>query len=333
MSRLKRVYSNEVEEVAESLSLDEAFDRFYLSKQAENLRPRTLDDHKTHFKFLKTYLETHQPQVVTINDLGSEVIYAYTTHMLNDHEQFPSHPGRQEKNKPKGLAPGTVNIRLRTLRCFLNFLHKESLIANNLSHTIKLQRVSEEVPALEEKELLKLLAQPDQKAYAGFRDYVLMYLLANTGLRIKEALSLKRSDMDLSQGLLIVTSDVSKTHRARTVPLSKKVVRLLRELQREVDHHFPDQEHVFISSLNQPISRSQVNHRMKQYAEMAEITDKQVSPHVLRHTFATLFILKGGDPFILQRILGHTTAQMTSKYVTPQTADLQRAFKDFSPLS
>jgi integrase/recombinase XerD len=129
----------------------------------------------------------------------------------------------------------TVNVRIRTLKAFFNWCFKNGHTKTNLADGIKLQKVdNDRIMAFTLEQVQKLLSIPDQKTYAGFRDYVLMMCLLDTGLRCQELLSLTVDDVNFHELTLTVPWDKAKTRKTRTVPISKKVAKLLAELIQEI---------------------------------------------------------------------------------------------------
>ncbi|WP_165972367.1 tyrosine-type recombinase/integrase [Paenibacillus piri] len=132
------------------------------------------------------------------------------------------------------MSPATVNIRTRTLKCFLRFLHDEGYLQTDLASRIKLQKVAEDtIGAFENEQVLQLLAAPNQREYTGFRDYVLLTMLFDTGLRINEALNLTVDDLNLTGKTITVRASVAKKGSSRVVPITKRTAELLAALVKE----------------------------------------------------------------------------------------------------
>jgi integrase/recombinase XerD len=155
---------------------------------------------------------------------------------------------------------------------------------------------------------------------------VLMLTILDSGLRISEALNLERNAIDFDQSTLTV---LGKGRKERTVPISK-------ELRRRLWAYLKTHEHalVFTTLGGGPQSIRNVQHAMRRARKALAIPQSQrFSPHVLRHTFATGYLRRGGDPFRLQRILGHSTLQMTLRYCSLEVGDLCAVHDRYSPLA
>jgi integrase/recombinase XerD len=245
----------------------------------------------------------------------------------------------QAYNTAKGLSPATVNLRTRTLKSFLRFLHEEGYLQTDLSSRIKLQKVREDtLGAFEKAQVLQLLAAPNQREYLGFRDYVLFTLLFDTGLRIKEALNLTVDDLNIADKTIIVRAAVAKNGTSRLVPVSKRTAELLTGLVQENYQQFVHKDirrkpsFMFLLNNGKPLTYNQAYERIRLHGEKAGIVGVRVSPHTFRHTFAKLYVKNGGDLFTLQKILGHHVS-MVRKYVQMSKRDLQEKHEQSSPLA
>ena len=135
----------EPEEVESEETLDELFLTFIKAKELEGLRERTLKDHRSHYKYFKNYLEKAYPKIKYATEISSEVIRDYIYYMSKEKVLWDDHTGPSFKYiEEKGLSPVTVNVRLRTLRCFFKFLFDEGHIESNLCKRVKLLKTEED---------------------------------------------------------------------------------------------------------------------------------------------------------------------------------------------
>lgn len=315
--------------------LDHYFNVFFRAKETEGLKPRTLNDHKSHYRYLQRWLMENYP-TLNLEEIAADHVRQYIQHMLTEQTLYEGHPTLQDHNTAKGLSPATVNIRTRTLKCFLRFLYDEGHLQTDLASRVKLQRVAEDtIGAFKKEQVLLLLGAPNQREYVGFRDYVLLTLLFDTGLRINEALNLTVADLNVADKTITVQAAVSKNGKSRDVPLTKRTVELLVALIQENRKQFAIRcpSIVFLLNNGKPLTYNQAYERIRLHGDKAGITDVRVSPHTFRHTFATLYVLNGGDPFTLQKILGHHDFNMVRKYVQVNQRDLQEKHEQSSPLA
>lgn len=293
------------------LSLTEMFDRFMAVKRTEGLSPRTVEEYEIHFRYLMEFLDQDIPN----EDITADLFREYIDWMLND----------------RGLSPVTVNIRLRTMRAFMRFCYSEEYISSPIHDKIKLLKTEEDtIQSLSIAEIKSLLIQPDTNSYVGFRDYVMICVLLDTMVRISELLKMRRGNVDLNEGSIKLEAHETKTRRSRIVPISDKTRKLLAEYMKETEDFGEDT--LFLSYDGRPILANTWRTRLSEYGEAAGITNKRVSPHTFRHTGALLYILNSGDPFSLQKILGHSDMSMVRKYIQMTNADVKRQHNTFSPL-
>jgi integrase/recombinase XerD len=314
--------------------LDYYFDIFLRAKKAEGLRERTINDHHRHYKYFRDWLFVNFP-ILSIEELTADHIRQYIHYMLSERQQFQGHPSRGKNSKTIGLSPATVNIRTRTLRCFLKFLFTEDYIKKDISKSIKMQRIEEDtIGGFSKEEMLALLSAPNQREYVGFRDYVLMLFLFDTGMRINEALHVTSENVNFTDRLIIIPASLSKNRKSRSIPMSLKTSDLLHELHKENQVNFGEGvDYFFLSNYGEQLKHRQAHARIQRYGKQANIQDTRVSPHTFRHTFATFYMRNGGDPFSLQKILGHSTMDMVRKYIQLDMKDLQNKHEQNSPIA
>jgi integrase/recombinase XerD len=297
------------------LSLNQIHHQFIISKEAEGLRDRTIKDHKDHYRYFKKWIDVLYEDLIP-SELSIADIREYVSHMKNE----------------LGLSPVTINVRLRTLKCFLKFLFEEGYITDNMSPLVKLFKTEvDTIDILTDEHITALIKVINKGEYTGFRDYVLIMLLIDTGMRIGEVTALTSDNIDFQQRTIYLQAKKVKNRRGRFVPLSEKVCKLLFELIKFNEQAFQCKE-IFMSVYGMPFQKRSIQKRLKQYKDKVGIKDVRVSPHSFRHYFAKSYILNGGDPFTLQQILGHADLQMVRKYIQMTVIDAKIQHNQFSPL-
>lgn len=318
--------------ITDSMSLKEAFNEFLLAKRAERTAPRTIRDYQTHFRYLCTWLDSHYPGI-RLSQISTKILLEYIDYMSNEKIQYDDHP-RRHKAGIIGLSPMTVNVRIRTMKAFFNWLYKNRHITEPIASGIKLQKVdNDRIMAFTPEQVRKLLDAPDKKSFTGFRDYVVMMTLLDTGLRISELFSLTKADVDFEELTLTVPWEKAKTRKTRTVPISKRVARLLAELIRENEDFGPNANKLFYSAYGNDYTPKAFDERLREYGRQAKIEGVRISAHTFRHTFAVEWIKAGGDPFSLQKMLGHTDMSMVRRYVRFTEGDVKLVHNKFSPIN
>jgi integrase/recombinase XerD len=316
---------------SDSFVLDDLVERFITAKVAEGRSEGTLEQYRTNFAFFVAWLE-RMGVPKDVRHVTADVLRNFTVYMLNGRIRYDGHQFKTDEEKTVGLSPVTANTRLKTLRVFFNYLESEGVLGVN--PMAKLKKVTEDdeaVQVLSVDQLRRLLAAPNQRRFSGFRDYVLMHLLLDTMLRINEALSLTVNDVDFATNTITVRGEVAKNRHSRFVPMQKVTAKLVRELVEENKEW--NTPWLFVANYGEPLDQNHFRHRLKGYAELAAVTDRRVSPHIFRHTGATLFLQNGGDLRHLQMLLGHRDLRMVLRYTHLDTDALRNQHERYSALT
>ncbi|OGR74291.1 MAG: hypothetical protein A2089_03890 [Elusimicrobia bacterium GWD2_63_28] len=234
-----------------------------------------------------------------------------------------------EHLQAEGLCSGTIYRAYTGLGTFFTFLLKEDFIqANPMALVEKPKRTKKMLQAFSMDQVRDLLAQFDQDNFPLLRTRTLIVLLLDTGLRISEALSIKKNDIDLSENTIKV---MGKGGKERLVPFGTTAKQALMQYLMRIGE-IPGQELVFLNRFGGGLNRRTIQRQIQLYAEKAGIKGVRPSPHTLRHTFATQYVLNGGDAFSLQKILGHSTLDMVRVYVDMANSNMTLQHRKFSPM-
>lgn len=288
--------------------------QFLTTKALEGLASRTISDHKKHMDYLKKYL-FEDKRITNTDYVDIDLFRGYLNFMLFE----------------KKLNPSTINIRIRTLKCYLKWLFMEGHTEFNYSLKLKVMKTPEDtIKPLSDSDVKKMLKSPDKSTYSGYRDFTLMVLFLDCGIRVSEAMNLKISDIDLKIGLLNVRAESAKTRVARQLPISSKTCKLLKELVKIADDN--KSEYIFQSTYGGRLDKNVVIQNFEKYGKRAGVKVR-CTPHVWRHTFSTNFVKSNaGDIFTLQRILGHSTLAMCRKYIQLENSDIVKKHKEIKLL-
>ena len=229
--------------------------------------------------------------------------------------------------KEEGYAPASVCRRLIAVKVFFQFLKKEELISNDLSRYFETPKLWQLIPeVLSVAEVESLLAQPKTDDFMGARDRAIFELLYATGMRVSELCQLKICD--LNDHFVKVRG---KGKKERLIPVGEKAIaavdRYLTAFRRtSAEENGP----LFTSSRGNPIDRIAIWSRIKAYAKSAGIT-KSISPHTLRHSFATHLLENGADLRLIQEMLGHEDIGTTDRYTHVNRSRMKSAFEKYHP--
>lgn len=286
---------------------------------------------------IQTYKQTldHFAKYCVENDLtGAEddCVREYVRYMTFEKTKWDDHPTNQ--SDVVGVSARSVNNAIRVLRVFYNWAVSMKLINTNPAQDVGLQTEDEEsFEIFTDAEIESILAAPRRRTYTGLRDYAMMVLIMDTGMRVGEMTALVRNDFDLAYRQIGMRAEITKNRKARVVPISRTTSELLRQLFEYIGIDDDNSlEFVFLTQYGERYYGDTFAKMLKKYAKRSHIPIKaRVSPHTFRHYFAIKFLRNGGDPFALMKILGHKDISMTQRYVQYANADIKEAHDKASP--
>lgn len=232
-----------------------------------------------------------------------------------------------------GKATSTLSRYLSSLRHFFKFLRLEHLISKNPMEKIALPKKRKQLPqVLSMNEVERLIATPDVQTPLGQRDRTILEVMYATGMRVSEVVDLKISDIHLELGFI---QTIGKGHKERIIPLGEIaqdwVENFIQE-GRAVLVHNEEQalNRLFVNHHGRPLSRQGIWKNLKKLVLAAGIS-KDISPHTLRHSFATHLLENGADLRVVQELLGHTDISTTQIYTHIQHEYLRETYMRSHP--
>ncbi|MDE2237186.1 MAG: tyrosine-type recombinase/integrase [Elusimicrobia bacterium] len=230
----------------------------------------------------------------------------------------------------RGQASETVFRTYGGLRCAFRFWKREGALDSNPMELVERPRRERAlIRPLSAEQASRLIEMPDKRGVYGLCDRAMMMLMLDSGLRISELLSLEASRVDWLNCTVTV---MGKGRKERSVPFSAKTGQALLEYAQARSKAKVRDGQFFLGKTGKKICRSKARKLILRYGKAAGIEGVRMSPHTLRHTFAVLYIRNGGDSFSLQEILGHSTLEMTRRYVHLASRDVAEQHKKFSPM-
>jgi integrase/recombinase XerD len=284
--------------------------RFFNYLRVEKgLSPNTLIAYKSDLEKLSGFAHTVEKDLIS---LEREDLIKYTQYL---HQT--------------GLEPKSIARALVTTRNFFKFLVLDGLLKRDPTANLEVPKSWQSLPKiLTAEEVEMLLASPDVLSNTGLRDKAMLEILYATGLRVSELVALKLSDVNMDLGFLIT---MGKGSKERTVPIGKSAIswttkylsvryRLLAGKSSPL---------LFISEKGLPITRQSFWKLIVAYGEKAKIG--HISPHLLRHSFATHLLENGADLRSVQMMLGHSDISTTQIYTHVTNERLRQIYKKFHP--
>jgi len=237
----------------------------------------------------------------------------------------------QPKNSPRRLSSESVYLEIAALRAFYRFAENENLLPANLAENLSLPRRWQRLPkALTSPEIEKLLKEEEPANPQSLCDQAVLELAYASGLRLAELRNLRLEQLHLESGFINV---IGKGNKERVVPVGRKAVAAL---QRYLAAGRPNlvtsrsPANVFLTKRGTPFAAVTLWLRIKQRVRRSGI-GRKVSPHMLRHSFATHLLERGADLRVIQELLGHASISTTEVYTHVAGQRLREVHKKFHP--
>lgn len=281
--------------------------RTYLSVE-RSLSENTVQAYTRDMRAFVEYLEKKN---ISISDVTHENITDYLWHRKQD-----------------GLKASSLYRAMESIKMFYRFLVIEEIIKHNPARNIISHKIPKYLPSvLTYQEVTRLIDQPCTDKEKGIRYRAMLELMYASGLRVSELLSLIMSDIDFQ---LNVVKVMGKGSTMRLVPFGQRAKSAIRRYYTVRKKKYPPIEEVFLSRLGKPLSRVEFFRQIRRYARLAGI-HKKVSPHTLRHSFATHLLKGGADLRAVQEMLGHANIATTQIYTHIEKEQLKEAHKKYHP--
>ena len=274
-----------------NLIIDRFIDSIWLE---QGLSKATLSAYRSDLKVLNQWAVNKQ---LTIDNISRADLLDFIAHKANS-----------------GSSSRTSARMLSSYRRFYSYLFQQELISSNPTEKISMPKLGRTLPKLlSEEQVIRLIKAPNTKKPLGFRDRTMLEILYATGLRVSELVTLKQGNLNLNQGYIRV---MGKGNKERLVPMGSIAKRWLKRYlngpiieilgERQSDYLFP-------TRTSESISRQAFWQIIKKYSNKVSI-DSDLSPHSLRHAFATHLINHGADLRVVQMLLGHSDLSTTQIY-------------------
>lgn len=228
-------------------------------------------------------------------------------------------------------ATTSVSRKLAAVKSFLKFMQREGMVSADTVECVENPKPAKTLPkTLTEAEIVSLLKQPDLSELNGIRDKAMLETLYATGLRVSELINLEVNDVDLNEGFLRC---IGKGSKERIVPLGEMATESIQHYLNFCRGHYAKGERcefLFLTIRSAPITRVGFWKIIKKYAASAGIT-KHITPHVLRHSFATHLLEHGADIRSIQEMLGHASVATTQVYTHVTRDHLRETYRKSHP--
>lgn len=287
---------------------------------------------------IKDAIERYQQYLIAEKGLSKTTLENYLSDLKLFHELFP-HTYTEEYSPyelsdyvimlaQEGKKPATIIRRISVLENYFLFLKRENLYPHELVMIDK-PKIPERLPnVLSVEEVEALLETPNLSNESGLRDKAMLEVMYASGLRVSELLNLTMSQVNVQNGVIRI---VGKGNKERIVPIGEFALSYLLEYVNGPRRLNPGRKsrYIFLNRAGKPLSRQYFFKKIKEYAKSAGIT-QDISPHTLRHSFATHLIENEADLRVVQEMLGHSSIATTQIYTHLSTKRILSAYDLFT---
>lgn len=288
-----------------SITMEDLFDDFILSKRAKGLQEKTITTYKQHFSAISKFLQTKR----AIEEINKSLLEKMVSDM-----------------REAALSSQTIRSYTSTLKNFLTWCNEENITMLN----IKLYKAEETLKeTYTDEELEALLQKPNMRKclFSEYRTWVIINLLVNNGCRAATIRNIQIRDVDLINRVIYLRH--TKNKKAQAIPLCEMLVSVLKEYMRI--RGGDDEDYLFPNERGAQLTENGLRCSIAKYNKRRGV--QKTSIHSFRHTFAKKYLVDcGGNAFTLQRLLGHSTLDMTKHYCAIFDADIAKDYDHFSPL-
>jgi integrase/recombinase XerD len=231
----------------------------------------------------------------------------------------------------RGLVVSSIARHLAAIKVFLRWLHAERILRHDLASLIEGSKKWRTIPdTVRYSQIEALLQAPDSKSEFYLRDRAILELLYATGMRVSELVGLNLSQINLKLGYLRC---FGKGCKERIIPVGRCAIEAVEEYIETLRPRLPNASQsvaLFLSRTGKTMDRTNIWRLVRKYATLACI-DKHLSPHTLRHCFATHLLAGGADLRIVQELLGHADVTTTQIYTHVDETQLKKVHRDYHP--
>ncbi len=229
-----------------------------------------------------------------------------------------------------GLAPSSLSRNLASLKMFFRYLTYTQRVGKNVTSSVRFPKLPERLPRVLSKEEMERLLDFSPENYIEIRDKAILELFYGSGLRVSELIGLRFSDINLGE---MFVNAFGKGKKERLIPFGRFAKEALERYIKESRPKFPratSTNYLFLSRKGGPLTRQAVFYIVKKYAKRAGLRE-WVTPHTLRHSFATHLLEGGADLKILQEMLGHSDISTTQIYTHIDRKHITDVYKKAFP--
>lgn len=325
----------------EELNFDFQLDEFMLFCRSRQLREKTMISYEQSLRLFARWC-AEQLQIERVDQVTESVIRRYITDLAergkyslyaNDKKKEINYPERRRDFR-NPISVTTINNYIRNLRVFFNWLDRDYLLKKNPMR--KIQQLKHNRKAKEyitDEDFKRLISHLDKSYFAEHRDFAMIMLMIDTGMRLGECSELLIEDINLAKKQIFLRAEITKGRKDRMVFFSPKTEHIVRRWIQYKDRYVESSYLFPVKHGGGNISVSNFETNFKKYLKRAGLKES-ISPHCLRNNFAKRCLMNGMDVFTLSKILGHSSVRVTEEaYLDLTDEDMQKRYQNFSPVA
>lgn len=324
-----------------NLTFDWQIDEFMVFCRSEQLREKTMNSYEQALRLFERWCR-EEMKIETVDKVTESVIRRYINDLqergkysfcANDVSRAKNCPERRRDYRKK-ISITTINNYIRNLRVFFNWLDRDYLLAKNPMKKVRQLKTNRNAKEyLTDEDFRKLIGKLDKSYYSEHRDFAMIMLMIDSGMRLGECSCLTADDIDLTGRKIFLKAEITKGRKDRVVYFSPKTETVMRRWLQYKDRYV-ETEYLFpIKNTGDHVQVTTFETNFKHYLQRAGLSEK-VSPHCLRNNFAKRCLMSGMDIYTLSKILGHSSVQVTEEaYLDLTEDDIGKRYQHYSPVA
>lgn len=301
MAKLKMSLHN----IGKNMKLEQLMNEHLEDCRARGLSEYTIKSYSDNARYILQYLDGETEITEINNQLIAQLIRAIQS---------------------TGVKASTVNNRVRYLKALFNFAYDNDYMDKLRIKAVKMSQ--ENKNPLNEQEVKKLLRKPTGDDYCEYRQWVIVNLVLATGIRTRNVIEARVSDLDLNANILTLRD--TKGRREQKIYLSASIRAILKEWVRITGIQSKTDMALFPTIEGKPMNRYTYRSAFDKYVARRDV---KCAPHQLRHTFTKQLVMQNVNPFVIKELLGHQDISVTQKYVKMFSEELQEQVNEIDTLS
>lgn len=306
----------------------------------KGLSRKTMKSYEATLKLFSKFID-EEFQIMKISDIKDKHIKDYIkftkergkySYVSDDKSVVLNNPSVR-KDFGKNVSDSTINNYIRNLKVFFNWLADSRIIKSSPMDKIDFIKVKRKPKDnISDSDFIALIKAIDVTKYYEYRDYVVIQLIMDTGMRLGETLSLTIDDVDIDRRAVLIPAEITKGKKERYVFFSNTMAGMLRRWLQYKDRYIDNDQLLFPTTRGSKLGIPHFERNFRIYKDRAGLS-QNITPHSLRNNFAKRCLMSGMDIYTLSRILGHSSVTVTEKaYLDLTVTDIRKNYQRFSPL-